>query len=300
MSKYKNSLYPDKINDLIDNDGNVNAEKVEASGIAVLKVAPTADNTDGDIKFVQLDEEPAERFNGYYYLIGNSEPKPNPKKGDIICVNLGETLGKQCFRVLNINNGVAELLAMQGIGAKFNSSSVTAEFADGTTGQKYAEGTLDALLNTTWYGQLSDAVKAAIVEKNLTQDMWWTSGTHEGETYIMNYVSAGSEKNENITKKVGATLTIGNRKIYAISIQDILNFYNKEVGDTLTSDELMGLIGTDIQSNEYNWLSSASADRSDGACYVNGGTGYVRNSNCGDDYRVRPALSLKLSEVEWY
>ena len=71
MSKYTNAKYPDKINDLIDNDGKVNAEKVVASGIQVLTEAPVADNPEKDIKFVYLDEEPAERFNGYYYLIGN-------------------------------------------------------------------------------------------------------------------------------------------------------------------------------------------------------------------------------------
>ena len=71
MSKYKDSLYPDKINDLIDNDGNVNTDKVVASGFTYLTVAPTSDNTSGDIKFVWLEEEPAERFKGYYYLIGD-------------------------------------------------------------------------------------------------------------------------------------------------------------------------------------------------------------------------------------
>ena len=71
MSKYTNAKYPDKINDLIDNDGHVNTEKVIASGIQVLTEAPTEDNPEKDIKFVYLDEEPAERFNGYYYLIGS-------------------------------------------------------------------------------------------------------------------------------------------------------------------------------------------------------------------------------------
>ena len=71
MSKYTNAKYPDKINDLIDNDGHVNTEKVIASGIQVLTEAPVADNPEKDIKFVYLEEEPAERFNGYYYLIGN-------------------------------------------------------------------------------------------------------------------------------------------------------------------------------------------------------------------------------------
>lgn len=71
MSKYTNAKYPDKINDLIDNEGNIDAEKVIASGIQVLTEAPTEDNPEKDIKFVYLDEEPAERFNGYYYLIGS-------------------------------------------------------------------------------------------------------------------------------------------------------------------------------------------------------------------------------------
>ena len=71
MSKYTNAKYPDKINDLIDNEGKIDAEKVIASGIQVLTEAPTQDNPEKDIKFVQLDKEPAKRFNGYYYLIGS-------------------------------------------------------------------------------------------------------------------------------------------------------------------------------------------------------------------------------------
>ena len=71
MSKYTNAKYPDKINDLIDNEGKIDAEKVVASGIQVLTEAPIEDNPEKDIKFVYLDEEPTERFNGYYYLIGS-------------------------------------------------------------------------------------------------------------------------------------------------------------------------------------------------------------------------------------
>ena len=92
MAKYTEARYPDKINDLIDNNGNVNVEKVAGKEIAALTVAPTEDNIDGTIKFVCLTEEPAERFNGYVYFIngvltypqGSNEPISEPVIGPTI------------------------------------------------------------------------------------------------------------------------------------------------------------------------------------------------------------------------
>lgn len=41
--------------------------------IQFLSTAPTEDNTDGSLKFVVLSEEPATYFDGYYYIITESE-----------------------------------------------------------------------------------------------------------------------------------------------------------------------------------------------------------------------------------
>lgn len=297
MSKYKNSRYPDKINGLIDNDGNINAEKVEASGIAVLTEAPTADNTDGDIKFVKLDSEPAERFAGYYYLIGSGEsPKTLPVKGDIIVLDCGEEFGKVPFKVLSINGSIAKVFAIRETAdkVKFNSSSVTDTFADGSTGQKYAGSTLDTYLNETWYNDLSAKIKAAIVPEVREQDMWWTSGEHEGPAYIMSYFSEWEQSNI-LTKKEGATLEIGSRNVYALSMQDIIDYLEKEDGATITEEELVSM----FEAAGWNLLSSADADFSDLELIVDGTFGYVSKHYFKSGDRVRPALSLDLTKIVW-
>ena len=40
-----------------------------ASGIQYTTTAPTEDNPDGDLKFVILSEEPAQKYEGYFYII---------------------------------------------------------------------------------------------------------------------------------------------------------------------------------------------------------------------------------------
>ena len=92
MAKYTNALYPDKINDLIDNNGNVNVDKVAGKEIAALTVAPTEDNIDGSIKFVCLDEEPAERFNGYVYFINGVITYPQSSNEPISEPVIGPTI----------------------------------------------------------------------------------------------------------------------------------------------------------------------------------------------------------------
>ena len=54
--------------------GNItqNGSPLVISGITYLTTAPSADNTDGDLKFVILDHEPATYYNGYYYIITES------------------------------------------------------------------------------------------------------------------------------------------------------------------------------------------------------------------------------------
>lgn len=75
MAKYTNAKYPDKINDLIDNDGNINEE---ALGPAVANKADLVDGkvpaeqlpsyVDDVIEFPSLSNFPAEGESGLIYV----------------------------------------------------------------------------------------------------------------------------------------------------------------------------------------------------------------------------------------
>ena len=49
---------------------DITANAISVVGVSYLTTAPTAANTDGDLKIVVLATEPATKYNGYLYLIG--------------------------------------------------------------------------------------------------------------------------------------------------------------------------------------------------------------------------------------
>lgn len=95
---------------------------------------------------------------------------PPPTKGDLINMNLDGN-GDKTYRVLAINGNVAKLLGMSDISTsqRYNATSKTGTFINGTTGQLYMGSDLDTYLNTTWYNTLTSAAKAAIVPESRTQ-----------------------------------------------------------------------------------------------------------------------------------
>ena len=68
MKQYKNSFFPDKANDFIDNDGNFKGEVV--GKVVPLTEDPLEDNLTTNVKIVSLNEEPGVRYKGYIYAIG--------------------------------------------------------------------------------------------------------------------------------------------------------------------------------------------------------------------------------------
>lgn len=48
---------------------SIASDTISVSGVPYLTTAPAADNTDGTLKFVVLTAEPAQKYNGYVYLI---------------------------------------------------------------------------------------------------------------------------------------------------------------------------------------------------------------------------------------
>lgn len=228
-------------------------------------------------------------------------PMLMPAKGDLIKLDLDGNGDKQ-YRVLGINGNVAKVLGMSDISTsqKYNATSKTGTFTNGSTGQLYAGSDLDTYLNTTWYNTLTSTVKAAIVPESRTQYMYQyydEPNTPNTPTYTYQYQYNWSDsdyENVNLTDSI----LIGNRNIFALDLKDIFDYFGKVC---ITSNELMELWTnqTSAVSSKYWWLSFASADSPVDTWLVAGDIGGLDNCVVGDAYAVRPAFNLDLSKINF-
>lgn len=220
-------------------------------------------------------------------------PTPMPKKGDLIQMNLDGT--SRQYRVLRMDGSIAEVLTMWNLSTsiKFNSTNT------------YSGSILDTYLNTTWYNTLSSDAKAAIVPKNITQDSWHR-GTTGSPQYSGTYGNtAPGSPSYTISKGSDNYRAIGSRYVYAISIQEILDYLsdNSVLVDTsgmLRNQNIWKMFWnqtTDI--SEFLWLRSASADDYILAWYVNGYFGYLGNDRAFNENAVRGALQIDLSKIDF-
>ena len=222
-------------------------------------------------------------------------------KGDLIKLDLDGNGDKQS-RLLGMNGNVAKLLGMRDISTsqKYNATSKTGTFSNGTTGQLYVGSDLDTYLNTTWYNTLTSTVKAAIVPESRTQYMYRyydEPNTPNTPTYTYQYQYNWSDSNyENVN--LTDSILIGNRNIFALDLKDIFDYFGKVC---ITSNELMELWTnqTSVVSDKYWWLSSAYADFPDYAWFVFGALGILRSRGVGRARAVRPAFNLDLSKINF-
>lgn len=228
-------------------------------------------------------------------------PAPLIAKGDLIKLDLDGNGDKQ-YRVLGINGNVAKLLGMSDISTsqKYNATSKTSTFTNGTTGQSYVGSDLDTYLNTTWYNTLTSTVKAAIVPESRTQYMYQyydKPNTPNTPTYTYQYQYNWSDSDYENVNLIDSIL-IGNRNIFALDLKDIFDYFGKVC---ITSNELMELWTnqTSAVRGKYWWLSSANADDPGNAWRVRGGYGNLILSVVGSASAVRPAFNLDLSKINF-
>ena len=231
-------------------------------------------------------------------VLNYTSPPPAPNKGDLINIDLDGN-GDKTYRVLAIKGKVAKLLGMSDISTsqKYNATSKTGTFTNGTTGQLYAGSDLDIYLNTTWYNTLTSTAKAAIVPESRTQYMYQyydEPNTPNTPTYTYQYQYDWSDSdydNVNLTDSI----LIGNRNIFALDLKDIFDYFDKVC---ITSNELMELWTNQTSgvSGKYWWLSSATAVPPGSAWRVYGG-GYLGSNGVGNASAVRPAFNLDLSKI---
>lgn len=225
-------------------------------------------------------------------------PPPPPAKGDLIKLDLDGN-GNKTYRILAMKGNVAKLLGMNDISTsqKYNATSKTGPFTNGTTGQLYAGSDLDTYLNTTWYNTLTSTVKAAIVPESRTQYMYRyydEPNTPNTSKYTYQYQYNWSDSdydNANLTDSI----LIGNRNIFALDLKDIFDYFGKVC---ITSNELMELWTnqTSAVSGKYWWLSSAYAGPGS-AWLVSDAYGYLSYLGVGSAFAVRPAFNIDLSKI---
>lgn len=227
-----------------------------------------------------------------------------PKKGNIIILNLDGT--EREYRVLSVDGSVCKVMGMfDDLTSKYNETSTTTIFGS-TTAQKYEGSTLDIYLNTTWYNTLSNEAKNAIVPENVVCDAWYRNNTGD-PVYTGTYgTSVPGTSDYTISKYAGGILNIGNRNVFALSIQDVIDYLSDDsvkVDTTaiLRNVNIWKMFWNDETSlpDKYIWLRSANATASYNAWYVSGYSGTLAGVGVYGSFGVRPAFNLDFSKISF-
>ena len=229
-----------------------------------------------------------------------------PVKGDLINLDL-DGQGVKQYRVLSMNGKVAKVVAMYDtLTSKWNADTSKTTTMGTLTVAKYEGSDIDTYLNTTWYNTLTSATKAAIVPEFVVCDAWYWSNTGDPD-YTGTYGSSvPGTSNYTISKYAGGTLNIGSRNVFALGVQDVIDYLNDssvqvDTSAILRNVNIWKMFWNDevSHSNKYPWLRSSGAGNSDTAWNVLGGGGYLIDNIVDFSNVVRPALNLNLNQVEF-
>ena len=229
-----------------------------------------------------------------------------PIKGDLVNLDLDGQGAKQ-YRVLSMDGNVAKVMAMyDDLTSVWRNDYNTTTTMGTLTVTKYDGSDIDIYLNTTWYNTLTSATKAAIVPENVVCDAWYLGNTGDPD-YTGTYGSSvPGTSNYTISKYAGGTLNIGNRNVFALGIQDVIDYLNDssvQVDTTaiLRNVNIWKMFWNDEvpHSGKLLWLRSSGADDSIDAWYVNGSRGYLSYGSVNRAGVVRPALNLNLNQIEF-
>lgn len=214
-----------------------------------------------------------------------AQPVIMPTKGDLI------TIDSKLYRVLNVSRSVAEVLGM----ADANSSQTF----DAGNSNVYNGSDLDTYLNTTWYGALSSAMKAAIVAKTISQESYQFSDPNPGNaTYSYKYSFNSTDIDYAIQK---GSVLVGSRNVYALNLSDIFTYHGSNYIDCADLMQLWFNRSTATSSKSYIWLCSKNVANNKYCYIVNGELGGI-NTNLIEASRVfiaRPAFQIDLSKIAW-
>lgn len=246
--------------------------------------------TAGDIKLKELSVEengeylPESGYVGFNKVVVDVK-KEMPVKGDLITLD-----GKQ-YRVLKINNSVAEVLSM----ADANSNQTF----NTNNSNTYNGSDLDTYLNITWYSALSSAMKTAIVAKTISQESYQFSDSDPGDaTYSYKYSFKSTDIDYAIQKD---SALVGPRNVYTLNLSDIFIYQESNYIDCADLMQLWFNQSTATSSKSYIWLCSKNV-ANDKYCYiVNGELGGINTNliEANREFIARPAFQIDLSKIDW-
>ena len=233
-------------------------------------------------------------------------PPPIVPKGSIVNLDLDGSGSKQ-YRVIKCKGNVAKVAAMYDtLKSKWNNDTSKTTTMGTLTVAKYEGSDIDTYLNTTWYNTLTSATKAAIVSESVVYDAWYWNNTGDPD-YTGTYGTAvPGTSNYTISKYADGTLNISNRNVFALGVQDVIDYLNDssvQVDTTaiLRNVNIWKIFWNDevSHSGKTLWLRSSRADYSSSAWIVDGNGGSLVSIGVNLSGVVRPALNLDLSKISF-
>ena len=226
-----------------------------------------------------------------------------PVKGDIVNLDLDGNGAKQ-YRVLSMNGNVAKVMTMyDDLTSVWNADTSKTTTINTLTVVRYEGSDIDTYLNTTWYNTLTSAAKAAIVLESIVCDAWYYGNTGDPD-YTGTYgESVHITDNYTISKYAGGTLNIGNRNVFALSVQEVIDYLNDSSVQVDTTAILRNVNiwkmfwNDEVSHSIYPWLRSSYAGYSSSAWRVRGNVGGLNGIGVNNSSVVRPTLNLNLSLI---
>ena len=280
-------------------------------------------DTELDMKDINVQEAPMGsrcyviESGNTYILNGSKEWRSNSNgsilsfssiisKGSIVNLDLDGNGDKQ-YRVLKCNGNVAQIVAMYDTLTSVYNNDTSYDTTIGTlTVAKYEGANIDTYLNTTWYNTLTSTAKTAIIPENVVCDAWYWGNSGDPD-YTGTYGdSVPGTSNYTISKYTGGTLNIGERNVFALGVQDVIDYLDDssvQVDATaiLRNVNIWKMFWNDevSHSDKYLWLrSSIAGDCSSAWCAI-GETGYLTRGTLLSTFIVRPVLNLDLSKIPY-
>lgn len=226
------------------------------------------------------------------------------QKGTLINMNLDGTTRR--YRVLKCNGNVAMVMGMfDNLTGGFSNASTTTTMGDLTV-QKYEGSKLDTYLNNTWYNILSTKTKNAIISENIACDIWYWGNTGNPDHTGTFGTSVPGTTNYTISKYTGGVFDIGNRNVFALTVQDVIDYLSDDsvkvdISAILRNVNIWKMFWNDevSHSGKLLWLRSLSASNSNNAWSVGGEKGSLTSIGAVASGIIRPALNIDLSKIEW-
>ena len=280
-------------------------------------------DTELDMKDINVQEAPMGsrcyviESGNTYILNGSKEWRSNSNgsilsfssiisKGSIVNLDLDGNGDKQ-YRVLKCNGNVAQIVAMYDTLTSVYNNDTSYDTTMGTlTVAKYDGANIDTYLNTTWYNTLTSTAKTAIIPENVVCDAWYWGNSGDPD-YTGTYGdSVPGTSNYTISKYTGGTLNIGERNVFALGVQDVIDYLDDssvQVDATaiLRNVNIWKMFWNDevFHSDKYLWLRSSMAGDSSSAWCAIGETGYLTRGTLLSTFIVRPVLNLDLSKIPY-